>query len=63
MVIVAVTPAVNVGNDKVTTPAANVGVTPWSELAETKATPEGSVSLTTTFVASQGPAFVIVTVY
>ncbi len=45
----------------VTTPLNSLQL-PWLGVADTKLTPAGSVSVTTTLVASSGPLFVIVRV-
>src|SRR5437870_4535502 len=60
MVIVALAPEARLPTVQVTVPDACVQV-PWLEDAETKVTPLGRVSVTTTPVAGLGPLLVAVT--
>src|SRR5438309_1261278 len=54
MVIVALAPLARLPTEQVTVPEALVQV-PWLEVAETKVTPAGRVSVTVTPVAADGP--------
>src|SRR5437660_277775 len=61
IVIVALAPEASEPTPQVTVPEALVQV-PWVEVAETKPTPEGRVSVTVAPVAASGPLFLAVRV-